>query len=266
MKISIKNTIKVLAVGTALMLMANAASAANSLDRILSAGKITIGVQNDVPPYSQIGGDNNVEGLDIDIAKAIAKDLGVDIELKIITGANRIPTLETNQADLVIATVGINPTRAATVGMSIPYTAFPMVLIASKGQNIKSYADTAGKVIGLTRGTLQDEIVSRSLPAGAEIRRYEDDATTIQALVTGQIDATSFSTTVMKIINEKNPKLNLEAKFPAFFVYAAIISRHEDPRLRDWVNTWIFLNKKSGLLNQIHQKWLQIDLPELPVF
>lgn len=244
---------------------AQGTAAPSSLDRIVSARKIVIGVQNDVPPYSQIGKDNQVEGLDIDVARALAKDLGVQVELVVVTGANRIATLLSNRADLVIATVGINPQRAASVAMSIPYTAFPQVLIAPAATAIKSFADTRGKVIGLTRGTMQDEIISRNA-VGADIRRYEDDATTIQALMTRQIDATAFGASVAKDLAAKNPALKLEPKFDAFYVYASIAGRRADDDLMRWVNTWIFYNKQSGFLNAAHRKWLGIDVPALPTF
>lgn len=244
---------------------AHAQPVQSALDRIISAKKIVIGVQNDVPPYSQIGKDNQVEGLDIDVARQLAKDLGVQLELVVVTGANRIPTLLSNRADLVIATVGINPQRAATIAMSIPYTAYPAVIIAPASIKLGSYNDAKDKVIGLTRGTMQDEIVSRNAE-GADIRRYEDDATTIQALVTGQIDATAFGASVARDLITKNPSLKLETKFDAFYVHASIAARRGDADLMRWVDTWIFYNKNSGFLVQTHKKWLGIEMPTLPTF
>lgn len=238
------------------------ASAQSALDRILSAGKIVIGVQNDVPPYSQIGADNEVEGMDIEIARAIARDLEVDLELVIITGANRIPTLVSNMADMVIATVGITPQRASAVALSDPYTAFSMVLVGPSDVEMSSYDDTAGKVIGLTRGTMQDDIVSRNAP-DADIRRYDDDATVVQALATRQIDATAFGNTVVASLMQKFPNLELERKFDAYSTFAAIAVRQSDADLLQWVNTWIFFNRHNGYLASLHKKWLGIDLPPL---
>jgi polar amino acid transport system substrate-binding protein len=239
------------------------AQAQSALDKILSAGKIVIAVQNDVPPYSQIGANNEVEGMDIDIAKAIARDLGVELEMVVVTGANRIPTLVANRADLVIATVAINPQRAAAVALSDPYTSYPMVLIAPHATQMTSYADTAGKVIGLTRGTMQDDIITRNAP-DATIQRYDDDATVIQALATGQIDATAFGSSVAAELGTRFPDLKLEPKFDAFSSFAAIAMRRSDADLLQWVNTWIFFNKHNGYLNELHQKWMKMDMPQLP--
>lgn len=257
-----KKTMQALIAVAAVTTIAMPAHAQSALDRILSAKKITIAVQNDVPPYSQIGSDNQVEGMDIDIAKAIAKDLGVELDMVVVTGANRVPTLVTNKADLVIATVGINPQRAATIALSNPYTSYPMVMIASKSTDMKDFAATEGKVIGVTRGTMQDDIVTR-FATKAEVRRYDDDATVIQALATNQIDATVFGTSVAADLAKRFPNLELEPKFDAFSVYAGVAMRRSDADLLQWVNTWIFFNEKSGFLGELHKKWLNIELPAL---
>lgn len=251
-----------LAAAAVMMMAATAAHAETALDRILSAKKITIAVQNDVPPYSRIGANNEVEGLDIDIAKAIAKDLGVELDMLVVTGANRVPALVTNKADLVVATVGINPQRAATVALSNPYTSYPMVMIAPKATAMTGFAETSSKVIGVTRGTMQDDVVTR-FATGADVRRYDDDATVIQALATNQIDGTVFGTSVSADLAKRFPDLQLEDKFDAFSVYAGIAMRKTDPDLLQWVNTWIFFNEKNGFLNELHKKWLGIPLPPL---
>lgn len=257
-----KEMMKTLAAVAAMAMAAAPAHAEGALDRILSAKKITIAVQNDVPPYSRIGANNEVEGLDIDVAKAIAKDLGVELDMLVVTGANRVPALVTNKADLVIATVGINPQRAAAVALSNPYTSYPMVMIAPKDTAMGGFADTSSKVIGITRGTMQDDIVSR-FATGADVRRYDDDATVIQALATSQIDGTVFGTSVADDLAKRFPDLHLERKFDAFSVYAGIAMRRNDTDLLQWVNTWIFFNQKNGFLNSLHKKWLGIPMPAL---
>jgi polar amino acid transport system substrate-binding protein len=163
---------------------------------------------------------------------------------------------------MVIATVGITPQRAAAVALSNPYTSFPMSVIASNSVDLKNYDGTAGKTIGLTRGTMQDDVVSRNSPK-ANIQRYDDDATVIQALVTGQIDATAFGSSVAKDLATRFPDKKFEVKFDAYSTFAAIAVRPSDTDLLQWVNTWIFFNRHNGYLAQEHKKWLGIDMPPL---
>lgn len=241
------------------------AHAQDALDRILRAHKITIAVQNDVPPYSLLNKDNQLDGFDIEVAKQIAKDLGVKPVFLVVPGGSRIPALVSGRADMVIATLGITPQRAAAVALSIPYTAFPQTIISDNGQVFHDFADLKGKVVGLTRGTMQDDVVSR-LAQGATIRRFPDDATTIQALLSGQIDATAFGSTVAADLAARNPAKHVMADFTAFQVYASIGVRRQDTDLLQWVNTWIFYHKQDGFLEQLHKQWLQINMPNLPSF
>jgi polar amino acid transport system substrate-binding protein len=244
---------------------ATTAVQAQALDRILSAKKIVIAVQNDVTPYSLLDANNELDGLDIEVARQIGKDLGVDVEFVVVTGANRIPALVTNQADLTIATLTLSPQRAAVVSMSTPYTAVAHVVVGPKDKTITNWDDMKDVKIGVPRGSFQDQYISLYV-GGDNIQRFEDDATTFQALASGQVEATAFGITVANSVLEKNPELNLEIKFQAAMTYPTIGTRHADVDLRHWVDTWIFYHKGDGFLQSLHKKWLNIDMPELPAY
>lgn len=251
----------------ALAFVASAATAQaqGALDRILSQKKIVIAVQNDVTPYSLLDANNQLDGLDIEVGKQIAKDLGVEVEFVVVTGANRIPALVTNQADLTIATLTLTPQRAAVVSLSTPYTAVPHVVVGPKSKEIKNWEDMKALKIGVPRGSFQDQYITQYV-GGDGIQRFEDDATTFQALASGQVEATAFGITVAKSVLEKNPELNLEIKFQASMTYPTIGTRHADADLRHWVDTWIFYHKTDGFLAALHKKWLNIEMPELPAY
>lgn len=89
-----------------LSVLAAAPASAASLDEIMSKGSIVIGVQNDLPPYSLIDENNEPVGYDIEVAQQLAERLGVDLELVVLTPANRVPYLISNRVDAVVATMG----------------------------------------------------------------------------------------------------------------------------------------------------------------
>ena len=93
------------------------------LQDILNAGVVRIGVPVDVPPFGFVDAQQQPAGLDIEMAKLVAKELGVKLEMQQITGANRIPYLMTNKVDLVISAMGATPERARQVAFSSPYAA-----------------------------------------------------------------------------------------------------------------------------------------------
>ena len=97
------------ATGLAAALMAPAAHAQNALDNILKAKEIKIAIPTDYPPYGFVGTDLKPQGLDVEMANYIGAKLGVKVELIPVTSANRIPYLQTQKADLVISTLGKNP-------------------------------------------------------------------------------------------------------------------------------------------------------------
>ena len=98
---------------------ASSAVHADALEDIESRGTIRIAVPQDFPPFGSVGTDLQPRGYDIDMANYIADEMGVTLELITVTSANRIPYLQTGQADLVISSLGKNPEREAAIEMSI---------------------------------------------------------------------------------------------------------------------------------------------------
>ena len=122
-------------------------------------------------------------GSDIETAKLLAKDWGLEFEHVPTTGASRIPSLQTGKADLVISTLSITPERAKVIDFSKGYAVLRTVIAAPKSVNVKSMADLDGKTVGTVRGTTHDTQLTKEGPKGMKLVRYEDDATEAQAFL-----------------------------------------------------------------------------------
>jgi polar amino acid transport system substrate-binding protein len=242
------------------------AAKADELDDILKRKKVLIAVQTDLPPYDTLDADNQPVGYDIDVAKRIASDLGVELELVIVSGANRIPTLVSGKVDMVVATLSPTPQRAAVIGLSSPYLAYSQYVIGPSAKSLKSLDDLKSLRVGVTRGTLQDDQITRRAPKGTQIMRFEDDSSTAQALLSGQIDASAWGKSINDTIIKNNPGSNLENKFALNSLYGSIGLRRGEPDLLRWINTWIFVHKQDAWLSDTHKKWVGEDLPALPAF
>ena len=129
---------------------------ADALDDIQKAKKIRIAIDLGVPPYGMTDDKMAPSGSDVDTAKALAKDWGLEFELVPTTGATRIPALQTGKADLVISTLSITPERAKVIDFSLPYADHLSVVAALKTLPIKDMADLDGKKVAVVRGTTQD--------------------------------------------------------------------------------------------------------------
>lgn len=262
---------KMLWVIGSLMVLAFAAAltvpavSASLLDDIIKSGKVRIAVPIDVPPFGSIGKDREVQGFDIDLANLLAKDLGVKLELVPTTGINRVPYLITAKADAVISTFGATPERAKSVSFTAPYAPYFLGIFGAKDLPVKSAADTKGYRVGVPRGTTQDISFSEIAPKDCTIIRYEDDATTFQALLSGQVDMIGTGNLVASTLAEKHPgKISL--KFILRLSPMHIGCRRNEADFLQWLNTFVFYHKMNGDLDKLYKKWLGEEMPDLPSF
>ncbi len=243
---------------------AGVAQAQSALDGIMASKTIKIAIPTDYPPYGSVGTDMQPQGLDIDMAKLIAAKLGVKAELIPVTSANRIPYLQTQKAQLVISTLGKNAEREKVIDFTSAYSPFFQAVFAPKSMNIKSFADLAGKSVAVTRGAMEDQELTKVIPAGVDVRRFEDNTATISAFVAGQTQVVATSASVAGNMMANNPQVSAEYKLllkdsPNFIG----VAKGEDA-LRLKVNGIIADAKKSGELDKMAVKWLGRPAGDLP--
>ena len=243
---------------------AGGAHAQSALDDILKAKEIKVAIPTDFPPYGFVGTDLKPQGLDVEMANYIGAKLGVKVELVPVTSANRIPYLQTRKADPVISTLGKNPDREKVIDFTAAYSPFFLAVFGPKSLTVKGPADLAGKSLSVTRGSVEDMELVKVAPAGAEVRRFEDNNTTISAFVAGQVQLLAAGAQVAGAMMARNPQLGTEYKFvlkdsPNFIG----VAKGED-KLRVKVNEIIDAGKKSGDLDRMAMKWLGRPTGDLP--
>ncbi len=245
-------------------LIAGAGAQAKDLGAILEEGTIRIAIPENFPPFGALGIEGEYEGYDVDVAKMIAADLGVELELVPVTSKQRIPYLETDRVDLVISSMGANPERAKSIWFSSAYAPFYSGAFAKADVAVAGVADLAGLKVGLTGGTLEDLELTKTAPDSAEIIRFGDNAATLAAYISGQVDVLVTGNTVAASLAADHPDMALETKFiikesPAFI---GISKGNFD--LLQWVNVFILHKRLGGELNGLSEKWLGQPLPPLP--
>ncbi|MSP75153.1 MAG: transporter substrate-binding domain-containing protein [Rhodospirillaceae bacterium] len=238
-------------------------ASADALDDIKKSGKIRIAVDLGVPPYGLTDDKMQPSGSDIDTAKLLAKDWGLEFVHVPTTGASRIPSLQTDKADLVISTLSITPDRAKVIDFTLGYAVIRTVIAAAKGVDVKKLADLDGKTVGTVRGTTHDTQLTKEGPKGMKLVRYEDDATEAQAFLSGQVDIISTGELLVAPISKKNPARQLEVKFVLDTFILAVGVKKDETRLRDEVNKWISAKLKDGTLNAIYKKHHGDNLPDV---
>jgi polar amino acid transport system substrate-binding protein len=182
-----------------------------------------------------------------------------------VVSASRIPALQTRKADLVIATLGKNPDREKVIDFSSAYSPFFQAVFGPKAMSVKSFADLAGKSVGVTRGAMEDQELGKVAPASVDTKRFEDNNATIAAFTAGQVQFVALGASVAGNMMTKNPQLSAEYKLllkdsPNFIG----IAKGED-KLKAKVNEIIAEAKKSGELEAMAKKWLGRGLGDLPL-
>jgi polar amino acid transport system substrate-binding protein len=240
-------------------------AAASLLQEILKRGVVRIGVPIDVAPFGFTDSDGKPAGFDVDLANMVAKDLGVKVELQQITGINRIPYLLTNKVDIVISVMGATPQRAQQVAFTSPYASLFLGVYGPKNVAVKGPGDLGTRKVGLPRGTTQDLSLTEMAPR-ANIVRFEDDATSAAAFLSGQTDLIATANIVAIDLIKKNPAKNIELKFVIRLSPAHMGVRQGEPDLLRWLDTFIFFHKLNGNVGKLHEKWFNEKMQELPTF
>lgn len=257
-----------LAIASAALLAATAlfasATKAATPAEIKSRGKLLVGIQAANPPWGYVdAATGNADGLDADMGKLFAKELGVNVEFVGLEVANRIPALTSGRVDVLFATMAMLPDRAKAVQYSKPYVANSIYLVAPKSTNIKADADLAKLVIGVPRSSTQDTDVTKHAPSGTTIRRFDNDAATIQAMLSGQVQAVGGNAFYAKRLNDAAPN-SYENKLEFTQLFNGACSRLEDKDMNTALNAFIEKIKANGELAKVQQKWMGQSMLNFP--
>lgn len=255
-----------IAVATLSLNLAAPAEAATLAD-IQGRGTVRIGVLTGAPPMGMIDERGNPSGYDVDVANLVAQHLGLPVELVPLTPPARIPALQTGQVDFLVATLAPTGERAKSVMFTSPYSAFNMVIVSGPNERFDGLEQLQGKRVAVNRGSSQETALRRANVEGLEIVVFEDDSTSAQALVAGQVDATALPSTVAQGLLSQAPQAGLQIGFTFFRQGNSMAVQPGDFELLQYLNTSIYLMKVSGQLDAIARKWTGDPLPEsLPAF
>lgn len=234
---------------------------ADALADITAAGKIRISIDPAAPPYSIMDQDGKYAGSEVEIAEKLAKDLNVQLEVIPTSPANRIPYLLSGKTDIVISTLSITDERKKVIDFTKPYSAIQVVVGASKSDSVAKLEDLVGKQVAVTRGSTNDTEITKAALPGTNIVRFEDDSTSITAILSGQASYYVTAPALLTTVNKKNPSAELEPKIVLKTNVTGIGVKKGETALLDKLNAWIDASLKDGSLNGFYKENFGIDLP-----
>ena len=182
-----KHTLPLAALAAAVASLSFADEAAPAAEAVAPApGTIRMITEATFPPYEFRQG-KEVVGIDVEICKAVAKELGKTLAVEDVEFDSVIPSLIAGKAELAAAGITVNEERKMQVDFSVPYVRTGIVLIFAKDKAIETKEAAKGKKIGVQNGTTSADFVRKDL--GQEPDMFDSPASAFAALKAGKVDA-----------------------------------------------------------------------------
>ena len=232
-----------------------ASSAAAELTTV-EAGKLTMATNATFPPYEMTTDSGELEGIDVDTAKAIAEKLGLELQIDDMDFDAALLSVQQGKADIVMAGVTVTDERKAVMDFSDSYATGIQSIIVPEGSDIASPDDLAGKKIGTQRGTTGYIYCSDDFGEDSVVA-YDSGLTAVQALNNGQVDAVVIDNAPATEYVAANPGLKVLDTSYAEEDYA--IGMAKGSALEDAVNKALEELKADGTLQAIVDKYINAN-------
>lgn len=240
------------------------AAYADAVAAIQKAGVLKAGCQVAQVPWGFTDTGGTLTGFDVELVRLAAADMGVKAEITAVTSANRVATLLTGQVDTLAAVMGIFADRQKVVLFSRPYCNNDTIFIGKADVSVRGWGDMIGLRVGVPRGTPQDVALTKAAPKGATIQRFDEDATTVQALVSGQVDIIGAASTQLGNVAKVAGAGKFDQKFVLARAFNAFACRPSDRDLATALSGFVAKSLANGQLPALFKKWIGTDLAELP--
>ena len=220
-------------------------------------GVLRMGTNATFPPYEYVDENNEVAGIDADIAAAIAEKLGMELEITDMAFDSLIPALQSDTIDIVLAGMTVDPERAEQVNFTDSYATGVQVIIVPEDSDIASPDDLEGKNIGVQTGTTGDLQCTDAY--GQEfVKQFDNGPLAVAALLNGQVDCVVIDNEPAKNYVAANEGLKILDTAYADEDYAAAIAK-EDTELFEQVNAAIQELKEDGTIASIIEKYIPAE-------
>ena len=232
-----------------------ASSAAAELTTV-EAGKLTMATNATFPPYEMTTDSGEIEGIDVDTAKAIAEKLGLELQIDDMDFDAALLSVQQGKADIVMAGVTVTDERKAVMDFSDSYATGIQSIIVPNDSDIASPDDLAGKKIGTQRGTTGYIYCSDDFGEDSVVA-YDSGLTAVQALNNGQVDAVVIDNAPATEYVAANPGLKVLDTSYAEEDYA--IGMAKGSALEDAINKALEELKADGTLQAIVDKYINAN-------
>lgn len=230
------------------------------IDKVLDRGAMRVGVASFVP-WTMQSKNGEYIGFEIDVARRLAKDLGVELQLVPTKFAGIIPALLADKFDIIIGSVSVTPERNLKGNFSIPYDYASIEAVANlektKGWKFPKDFDKPETVIAVRSGSTP-AIVARKMFPHATIRAFDDEAPAVRDLLSGNAHLMLSSAPLPAFESLKNPdKLYQPTTEPLSRQPVGFVIRKGDVDSLNVLDNWIRLVEEEGWLKERRDYWFR---------
>jgi polar amino acid transport system substrate-binding protein len=239
------------------------------LDRVEKEKVLRVGIRPDHAPHSSVNEQGEWTGFDVEIGRAIAKQLGARLDIVSVTELTRISFTKSGKIDASITSISKTWDRAREVAFSDTYFWSFQTFIVKKGSGITSLRQLVGKKVAADRGGNADDNwlawLSRNGFAGqADVAQFGDKQAAIAAVRNGNVLGYAMDYEPLLKHAKANPDLEILTKEKGFGPkYDGVVVRHNDTKFLNAINFALQEIEVSGEYGRIYNKWFgsQSDTP-----
>lgn len=215
---------------------------------------LVMGTNATFPPYEFVDDNNNIVGIDAEIAAAVAEKLGKELQIRDMEFDSLLTAVQSGAIDFALAGMTVDEERKLTVDFSDTYATGVQVIIVPSDSEIATVDDLEGKKIGVQAGTTGDIYCTDGF--GQEnVNQYNNGALAVAALKNGQVDCVVIDNEPAKNFVKANEGLKILDTEYAVEDYAAAISKENTQLLKDF-NKALKELKDEGELDKIIEKYI----------
>jgi polar amino acid transport system substrate-binding protein len=239
-------------------------AAASAIDKIKARDKLIVGVFTDKPPFGFVNEAGRYVGFDTDIGRQFAKDLLGDenkVEFVAVEPASRIPFLQSDKVDLILANMTVTPERKEAVDFTNPNLKVAVQALVPNDSSVKSLNDLATRTTIVTTGTTADIWLTKNHPDW-KLLKFEKNSESLQALSAGRGDAYAQDNLVLFSWAKQNPGYRvLEEKLGDEAPIAPAVKKGNTD-LRDWVNAELAKLGEEKFLLKLYDQYVRKELSD----
>ena len=249
------------AAAVALICFATAPVDAKTLDEILSAKKVVVGVNSSLPPLASYNDKNELDGFDVEFAKKIAELMGVEVEFVKVGPNDRVPFVASGKIDFVMGAMTRTLARAKVVDYTVPLITEALAVVTTEGKPYAQWQnlnDPAVRLVAI-RGTTPVKLIQENIPKAQRLL-LDDHPDSIRAIAQGRADATiTVVETELQFMNSYKDVKWKVLKAPIKTYYNGLAVARGNESLRLWLNLAIFELQSSGYVDDLWKKWFKTD-------